>query len=154
MKFMMNGALTLGTLDGANIEIRNLVGPENFQVFGLTSDECMNYYLHGGYSAQEAARQDPALQQMVQQLVNGFFRFSGQDYWNIYDALMQQNDEYFVLKDFAAYMDAWQQLCALYDNTALWQQKALVNIAKSGYFSSDRTIREYVRDIWHTRCDN
>ena len=154
MKFMMNGALTLGTLDGANIEIRNLVGPENFQVFGLTSDECMNYYLHGGYSAQETARQDPALQQMVQQLVNGFLRFSGQDYWNIYDALMQQNDEYFVLKDFAAYMDAWQQLCALYDNTALWQQKALVNIAKSGYFSSDRTIREYVRDIWHTRCDN
>ena len=154
MKFMMNGALTLGTLDGANIEIRNLVGPENFQVFGLTLDECMNYYLHGGYSAQETARQDPALQQMVQQLVNGFLRFSGQDYWNIYDALMQQNDEYFVLKDFAAYMDAWQQLCALYDNTALWQQKALVNIAKSGYFSSDRTIREYVRDIWHTRCDN
>ena len=77
MKFMMNGALTLGTLDGANIEIRNLVGPENFETFGLTSDECMDYYLHGGYSAQQMLQQDASLKQMVDQLVNGFLRLLG-----------------------------------------------------------------------------
>lgn len=151
MKFMMNGALTLGTLDGANIEIRDLVGADNFQSFGLTSDECMDYYLHGGYSAQQMLQEDISLRQITEQLINGFFQFSGQSYWNVYDALIQQNDEYFVLKDFASYMDAWSKLCALYDDSTLWQQKALVNIAKSGYFSSDRTIIEYVRDIWHTR---
>ena len=151
MKFMMNGALTLGTLDGANIEIRNLVGPENFETFGLTSDECMDYYLHGGYSAQQMLQQDASLKQMVDQLVNGFLASSGQAYWNVYDALVQQNDEYFVLKDFAPYMDAWSRLCELYGDQAAWQRKALINIAKSGYFSSDRTIVEYVRDIWHTR---
>ncbi len=151
MKFMMNGALTLGTLDGANIEIRELVGADNFQTFGLTSDECMNFYLHGGYSAQQTAQNDPALQQIVDQLVNGFFNFSGQAYWNVYDALMQRNDEYFVLKDFASYMEGWGNLCALYGNQNNWQRKALINIARSGYFSSDRTIIEYTRDIWHTR---
>lgn len=150
MKFMMNGALTLGTLDGANIEIRQLVGDENFQTFGMNSDECMELYLHGGYSAQRTLQTDPALHQIVDQLINGFFQFSGQAYWNIYDALIQQNDEYFVLKDFASYMDSWSSLCALYADLEGWQRKALINIAKSGYFSSDRTIAEYVRDIWHT----
>ena len=150
MKFMMNGALTLGTLDGANIEIRELVGAENFQTFGMTSDECMDLYLHGGYSAQQTAQANPDLRQIVDQLVNGFFGFSGQAYWNIYDALMQSNDEYFVLKDFTSYMDGWHQLCSLYGDQQVWQHKALANIAKSGYFSSDRTILEYTRDIWHT----
>ena len=151
MKFMMNGALTLGTLDGANIEIRELVSEENFQTFGMTSDECMDLYLHGGYSAHQTAQADPALRQIVDQLVNGFFGFSGQAYWNVYDALMQSNDEYFVLKDFASYMDGWNSLCTLYGDQNEWQKKALINIAKSGYFSSDRTIIEYTRDIWHTR---
>ena len=153
MKFMMNGAVTLGTLDGANVEIRNLVGDGNITIFGLTADEAMHYYVNGGYSAAEECRKDPRLETITNQLINGFFQKSGCDFWGIYDALLQHNDEYFVLRDFDAYMKAWLSLDESYRDTACWGGMSLTNIAKSAFFSSDRTIREYAGDIWHTRCD-
>lgn len=150
MKFMMNGAITLGTLDGANVEIRDLVGDDNITIFGLTADEAMQYYINGGYSASEECRKDPRLETITNQLINGFFKNSGCDFWGIYDALLQHNDEYFVLRDFDAYMKAWHSLDGIYTDTVKWGAISLVNIAKSAFFSSDRTIREYAGEIWHT----
>ena len=153
MKFMMNGAVTLGTLDGANVEIRDLVGDDNITIFGLTAEETMRYYVQGGYSAVEETRRDPRLARMTDQLVNGFFSRSGQDFWGIHDALLQHNDEYFVLGDFDAYLKAWLSMEKLYGDPAKWGAMSLHNIAMSAFFSSDRTIREYAEQIWHTRCD-
>ena len=153
MKFMMNGAVTLGTLDGANVEIRGLVGDDNIQIFGLTADEAMQYYLNGGYSSAEECRKDPRLETITNQLISGFFQKSGWDFWGIYDALLQHNDEYFVLRDFDAYMKAWHGLDRIYSDSARWGSMSLTNIAKSSFFSSDRTIREYAEEIWHTRYD-
>ncbi|MGI6020536.1 MAG: glycogen/starch/alpha-glucan phosphorylase [Lachnospiraceae bacterium] len=151
MKFMMNGAITLGTMDGANIEINSLVGDENMQTFGLSSDETMNYYLHGGYSAAAKCAEDPRLAKMTEQLINGFFGKCGYDFWEIYDALLKHNDEYFVLGDFDSYYKAWENLGRIYEDKMRWGGMSLTNIAKSAYFSSDRTIMEYAQDIWHTK---
>jgi len=148
MKFMMNGALTLGTLDGANVEIRNLVGDDNIFIFGQTAEEAMEIYRNGGYDARAVAEADASLRQISAQLTNGFFRDSGWDFHGIADALLNRNDEYFVLKDFRPYVDAWEALGRLYLDRRAWNEKSLVNIAKSGYFSSDRTIREYADEIW------
>jgi len=153
MKFMMNGAVTLGTMDGANVEIHDLVGDDNIQIFGLSADEAMAYYLNGGYSAQEECRKDARLETITNQLVNGFFRKSNYDFWGIYDALLQHNDEYFVLRDFDSYTKAWRGLDEIYGDAARWGAMSLTNIAKSSFFSSDRTIREYAEEIWHTRYD-
>jgi starch phosphorylase len=153
MKFMMNGAITLGTLDGANVEIRDLVGDENMKIFGLTADDAMNYYINGGYSAADECERDPRLKTITEQLINGFFSRFGCDFWGIHDALLQHGDEYFVLRDFDAYMKAWHELDDIYSDRAHWGQMALHNIAKSGYFSSDRTIREYAGEIWNIRID-
>ncbi len=152
MKFMFNGAVTLGTLDGANLEIREKAGEENFQAFGMSSDEVMSYYVNGGYSAMETAGADPRLKRITDQLVDGFFGKYG-SFWGIYDALLHYNDEYFVLKDFASYIDAWQRLDGIYGDKERWEAMSLANIAGAGYFSSDRCISEYCRDIWHTRYD-
>ena len=152
MKFMMNGAITLGTMDGANVEIHNLVGDNNMMIFGLSSDETENYFLHGGYSAKAVMEADERLTKIVSQLVDGTFDRSGKQFWGIYDALLQQNDEYFVLKDFDSYMDAFNKLSRLYGDKEAWNRMSLVNIAKSYYFSSDRTIREYANEIWHAPC--
>ena len=153
MKFMMNGAVTLGTMDGANVEISGLVGMDNITIFGLNSDEVMNYYVNGGYSSREQCKSDARLEKMVSQLTDGTFRQSGQDFWGIYDALMQHNDEYFVLRDFDSYMKAWKSMDKAYSDTIGWGNMSIVNIARSAFFSSDRTIREYADDIWHTRYD-
>ena len=149
MKFMFNGAITLGTLDGANIEILQQVGPDNICIFGLTADQVMNYYQQGGYLAFDECQADSRLQRIVEQLINGHFAGLGGDFWGIYDTLLRNNDEYFVLKDFDAYLTAWQQLSALYQQQPLWQKISLCNIANAGYFSSDRTIKEYAEQIWH-----
>lgn len=149
MKFMFNGAITLGTLDGANIEILQQVGPDNICIFGLTADEVMNYYLNGGYLAFDECMADSRLQRIVEQLINGHFAGLGGDFWGIYDTLLRNNDEYFVLKDFDAYLAAWQQLSVLYQQPQVWQKISLCNIANAGYFSSDRTIKEYAEQIWH-----
>lgn len=148
MKFMMNGALTIGTLDGANIEIRDEVGEENIFTFGLTPEEVLNYYQNGGYRSLDYYHHNKYIQQVLEQLVNGFFPNIGSDFEMIYDSLLMQNDEFFVLKDFSTYMNEQSNLGKAYMEKDSWYEKSVINIAKSGYFSSDRTIQEYASDIW------
>ena len=150
MKFMMNGALTLGTMDGANVEINQLVGDENMAIFGLSSDETMNYYVNGGYSAVEECERDPRLKKMMDQLVDGTFDASGCNFWGLRDALLQHNDEFFVLKDFDSYNKAWERLGQIHSDEMKWGAMSLTNIARSAFFSSDRTIKEYAEVIWQT----
>ena len=148
VKFMMNGAITLGTMDGANVEINQLVGDDNMGIFGFSSDEVENFYNHGGYSAQRCVDNDPRLARMTEQLVNGFFSRCGYDFWGIHDALFRSNDEYFVLGDFDSYVKAWENMDRIYSDKERWSRMSLANIANSAFFSSDRTIREYAEDIW------
>ena len=148
MKFMMNGAITLGTLDGANVEIADLVGEENIKIFGLRTEEVDRYRWEGSYLAWDVYNNDPRLKKVVDHLVDGTFaRLSG-GFDLIYDNVMRHNDQFFVLKDFAAYVDAWHNLEKLYRDKAAWGKISVHNTARSGYFSSDRTIEDYVRDIW------
>lgn len=146
MKFMFNGAVTLGTLDGANIEILEQVGRENMQIFGLTAEQVADYYLRGGYLSFDECRADLRLQQICDRLIDGSL---GADFWGVYDTLLRNNDEYFVLKDFDAYFEAWRGLGAKYADQKLWRPMALRNIAAAGYFSSDRVVNEYFDEIWN-----
>ena len=147
MKFMMNGAVTLGTLDGANVEILERVGAENIAIFGLTSEETERFTTQGGYNARECAENDPVLARVLAHLTDGSL---GSRFWDLEDALLKYNDEFFVLRDFAPYLAAWDSLAGETGNLS-FQRKALVNIARSGWFSSDRAVAEYVRDIWKIR---
>ena len=147
MKFMLNGALTLGTLDGANVEILERVGAENISIFGLTSEETERFTTQGGYNARECAESDPVLARVLAHLTDGSL---GSKFWDLEDALLKYNDEFFVLRDFAPYLAAWDALAGETGNLS-FQRKALVNIAKSGWFSSDRAVAEYVSDIWKIR---
>ena len=153
MKFMYNGAITLGTLDGANVEISSLVGPENISIFGLSAEEVMNYNTKGGYIAYDTCHADKRLEKICSQLIDGTFKAAGTNFYGIHDALLKANDEYFVLKDFDAYMKAWRGLSEIYPDTARWGKMSLNNIANAGFFSSDRTIAQYCDEIWHTHCD-
>ena len=148
MKFMMNGALTLGTLDGANVEIKELVGEDNIGIFGLKAEQVMSFYQKGGYHSWDEYHQQPRIKRVLDQLLSGFFDEGEGDFRIIYDSLLRDNDEFFVLKDFQAYLDAWHRLCRLYREPDEWYGKSLVNIAKSGFFASDRTIKQYTQDIW------
>lgn len=148
MKFMMNGAIIVGTLDGANIEIRDAVGCENIITFGLTDKEVLTFYHHGGYDAWEVYHSDERIKTILEQLVNGFLPANQGEFRNIYASLLHHNDEFFVLKDFAPYADAQRKIDALFLNKYLWLKKCTINIAHSGNFSSDRTIVEYAKDIW------
>ena len=148
MKFMMNGAVTLGTMDGANVEIHQLVGDSNIGIFGYTSDEVENFYRYGGYSAQQFIDNDPRIRRMTDQLVDGFFSRSDYNFWGIRDALTTSNDEFFVLGDFDPYVKKWEELDKIYSDKEKWQAMSLANIANSAFFSSDRTIREYAEEIW------
>ncbi|MBM7649733.1 starch phosphorylase [Bacillus ectoiniformans] len=148
MKFMMNGALTVGTLDGANIEILEQVGKENIFIFGLKAEEVMKFEREGGYRSMDYYHHDKQIQQTLDQLVDGFLNDNGQ-FGMIYDSLLMENDQYFVLKDFAAYRDIQQQAGQIYaSDHKRWLKMAVQNISQSGYFSSDRTISEYAKDIW------
>lgn len=149
MKFMMNGAVTLGTMDGANVEIYDLVGKDNIQIFGYSSEETERFYRHGGYFAKAVYENDVRLEKMLAQLVDDTFEKSGEKFWGIYDALIKQNDEYFVLGDFDSYFNAWLELDKKYSDRMRWSKMSLANIANSSYFSSDRTIKEYADEIWH-----
>jgi starch phosphorylase len=149
MKFMMNGAITLGTMDGANVEINQLVGDSNMGIFGFTAEEVDNFYKHGGYSAYNTINADPRLARMKDQLVNGFFSRCNYNFWGIHDALLHANDEYFVLGDFDSYVKAWEKMDKIYSDRNKWNKMSLANIAGSAFFSSDRTIKEYAEDIWH-----
>ena len=146
MKFMMNGAITLGTLDGANVEINELAGKGNNVIFGLTEQE-VRETRENEYQAWDVYNEDEELKAVVDSLVNNTWLTSN-EFKIIYDELMYGNDEYLVLKDFRAYLEAHEVIATLYQDKARWAKMALVNIAQSGYFSSDRTIKEYVRDIW------
>ncbi|MFP7300465.1 glycogen/starch/alpha-glucan phosphorylase [Neobacillus niacini] len=148
MKFMINGALTVGTMDGANIEIHELVGDENIFTFGLSADEVLHYYQHGGYQSIEYYHHDSRIRQAVDQLVNGFFPGVYNEFEPIFDSLLEENDQYFVLKDFASYADTQKKIGETFRNQQVWQKKCLINIAHAGYFSSDRTIKEYADHIW------
>lgn len=148
MKFMMNGAITIGTLDGANVEIKEAVGNDNMFIFGLMADEVLGYMREGGYKSFDQYYANSNLKLCVDQLVNGFFETAGEEFRVIFDSLLLYNDEFFVLKDFNAYLEAYERLQTCYADKEHWHRMALVNIAKSGVFSSDRTIREYADQIW------
>ena len=149
MKFMMNGALTLGTLDGANVEINELVGKDDIFVFGMTSEEVNNIYQKGGYNPKKIYEQDSEIRILLDQLVNGFFEDVDRlEFKEIFDNLVH-NDRYFVLKDYQAYKHASHLANEAYKDRHQWAKKALINIAKSGIFSSDRSIKDYANTIWH-----
>lgn len=148
MKFMMNGAITIGTLDGANIEIRNEIGDENMFIFGLTADQVLDYYQDGRYNAWDEYNNDPRIKKILEQLNNSLFHEEAGEFRSIYEALLYDNDEFFVLKDFSFYVDAQSRLDEKYRDKKRWAKMAITNIAHSGKFSSDRTIREYTKDIW------
>ena len=152
MKFMMNGALTIGTLDGANVEMAEMVGQENMFIFGLTADEVIHYYTHGGYSAQDLYHGDPRIRQVIDELLMlGDLSKENSEFHDLYYSIMTSNDEFFVLKDFEPYVEAQELVDLTYRNPQEWQRKAIINIAHSGKFSSDRTIAEYATEIWKLR---
>ncbi|MEG0684584.1 MAG: glycogen/starch/alpha-glucan phosphorylase, partial [Coprobacillus sp.] len=148
MKFMMNGAVTIGTLDGANVEIAEQVGDDNVVIFGLKDNEVNELRRHGQYSAWDYYNNDTHIKRVVDSLVDGTFHESREEFRMIFDELMNRNDEYFLFADFESYIKAQEKINDLYKDRAVWSKMCLVNIAKSGYFSSDRTIEDYVADIW------
>ncbi len=148
MKLMMNGALTIGTLDGANVEIGELVGEDNIFTFGLTSEEVFNYQREGEYRARDYYNNDRRLRNVMDLLVNQHFSGGDVEFKDIFYSLLYNNDEYFVLKDFDSYIHAQNRVQETYQNQTDWLSKSIVNIAQSGMFSSDRTIQEYAKDIW------
>jgi len=148
MKFMMNGAITLGTLDGANIEIKDAVGEENIIIFGLTADEVINYSKNGGYRSLDLYNNNPRIKRVIDQLLNGFLDVSPSEFMNIYNHLITYNDEFFVLKDFEDYSKAQDKIDKLYRDKDKWNEMAIINVAASGQFSSDNTIIRYAKEIW------
>ncbi|WP_042332159.1 glycogen/starch/alpha-glucan phosphorylase [Desulfosporosinus orientis] len=148
MKFMLNGALTLGTLDGANVEIREAVGEENIFIFGLTAEEALTYTHSGGYKPWDEYHSNPDLKICVDHLKGSFFEDAGEEFRMLYDSLMIYHDEFFILKDFPAYLAKYGEMQELYGHPQEWNKISLLNIANSGFFSSDRTIREYADWIW------
>ncbi|AQM60545.1 glycogen/starch/alpha-glucan phosphorylase [Clostridium baratii] len=151
MKFMMNGAITVATLDGANIEIRDEVKDENIIIFGLTSKEVLDYYQNGGYSSLDIYNTNNRVRSVVDDLINGKYSEDRNKFKDIYDNLITYNDEFFVLRDFDSYIKAHEKVDKLYRNEAVWGRMCGINIARSGIFSSDRTIREYAKDIWNVK---
>ena len=155
MKFMLNGAPTLGTMDGANVEIVEEVGIENAFIFGLSSDEVINFENHGGYDPYEIYNNDPEVRRVVEQLVDGTYSHGDSEmYRDLYNSLLKpiggnRADMYFILKDFRSYAEAQTRVEAAYRDRDRWAKMALLNTACCGKFSSDRTIQEYVDDIWH-----
>ena len=154
MKFMLNGAPTLGTMDGANVEIVEEVGAENAFIFGLSSDEVINYENNGGYDPNVIYNTDEEIRQVLMQLLNGTFSSDTELFRDLYDSLLNTKntdraDRYFILADFRSYAEAQKRVEAAYKDEKGWAKKALLNTACSGKFTSDRTIQEYVDDIWH-----
>ncbi len=149
MKFMMNGAVTIATLDGANVEILNEVGEDNIVLFGLTEPEVYELYESGSYNAMELYGHDLRIKRVLDQLVDGSFGGNDEEFRIIYDALTKHNDEYFVLKDFDSYAAAHARINQYYRDGSLWAKMSIMNIGSSGIFSSDRTIMEYASGIWN-----
>ena len=155
MKFMLNGALTLGTMDGANVEIVDEVGEENAFIFGLSSDEVINYENNGGYNPMDIFNSDMDIRKVLMQLINGFYSPDDPERFRpIYNSLLNTQetdvaDRYFILKDFKSYAAAQKRVEEAYRNQEGWAKSAMLNVANVGKFTSDRTIEEYVQDIWH-----
>ena len=155
MKFMLNGALTIGTMDGANVEMAEEVGKENMFIFGASADEIINLENKGGYNPMDIFNNDQDIRRVLMQLINGYY--SPQDpelFRDIYNSLLNTQssdraDTYFILKDFRSYAEAHKKIDQAYRDEKWWARTAMLNTASSGKFSSDRTIEEYVRDIWH-----
>jgi len=148
MKFMMNGAITVATLDGANIEIKDEVTDDNIVIFGLNADEVLNYYQYGGYKSIDIYNSDGRVKRVIDDLVNGKYHNDKERFRSIYENLITYNDEFFVLQDFDSYLKAQDKVDTLYRDTNKWQRMCGINIAHSGIFSSDRTIEEYATGIW------
>ena len=154
MKFMLNGAITLGTMDGANVEIVNEVGAENAQIFGLSSDEVIRFENEGGYDPMEIFNNDQEIRDVLMELING--KYSPEDtemFRDIYNSLLNNDggrraDTYFILKDFRSYAEAQRKIDERYRDTNGWAKTVMTNTAKAGKFSSDRTIEEYAKEIW------
>lgn len=151
MKFMMNGAITIATMDGANVEMYEVLGDENIVIFGLSAKEVLDYYKNRCYFPQDIYKNDMRVNRIINQLTNGFLDVPSREFNNIYDSLMVNNDEYFVLKDFDSYVKAHGKIDQLYRNKNKWSETCIVNIAKSGVFSSDNTIMEYSKEIWNAK---
>lgn len=151
MKFMLNGALTIGTLDGANIEIRDAVGDEHFFKFGLTVEEVLRYYENGGYNSWDVYNNNYKVKRILDSLIDGSLFGTKDRFKPIYDALLNHNDQYFVLEDFCEYVKTQEAVDKKFRDKSAWYESSIVNIAGAGKFSSDRTIREYVNDIWKIR---
>ena len=157
MKFMLNGALTIGTMDGANVEMAEEVGKENMFIFGASADEIINLENYGGYNPMDIFNNDQDIRRVLMQLINGYY--SPQDpelFRDIYNSLLNTQssdraDTYFILKDFRSYAEAHKKIDQAYRDEKWWARTAMLNTASSGKFSSDRTIEEYVRDIWHLK---
>jgi len=155
MKFMLNGALTLGTMDGANVEIVEEVGSENAFIFGMSSDEVIRYEKEGGYNPMEIFNNNYEIRRVLMQLINGYYSPQNPELFrDIYNSLLNTQssdraDTYFILKDFPSYAEAQRRIDQAYRDEAWWAKAAILNVACSGKFTSDRTIEEYVKDIWH-----
>ena len=149
MKFMMNGAVTLGTLDGANVEIAERVGDENCVIFGMKVEDINKLKADNSYHAWDYYNNDFRIKKVVDSLTDGTFASSREEFKLIFDELMSHNDEYYLLADFDSYVKAQEKINELYKDRDNWAKMCIMNIAMSGYFSSDRTIEDYVKDIWH-----
>ena len=155
MKFMLNGALTLGTMDGANVEIVEEVGEENAFIFGMSSDEVIEHEQKRDYDPMQIFNQDQDIRKVLMQLINGYYAPDDSErFRDLYNSLLntqctQYADTYFILADFRSYAEAQKRVMKAYQDEAGWAKSAILNIAHSGKFSSDRTIEEYVKDIWH-----
>jgi starch phosphorylase len=147
MKFMLNGALTLGTMDGANVEIVEEVGIENALIFGMSADEVMKYEHEGGYYPRDIFNNNQAVRRVLTQLVDGTYSSDTELFRELYDSLLNQ-DQYFILKDFDSYCEAHKRVNEWYKNEAAWAKSAMLNTACVGKFTSDRTIEEYAKEIW------
>ena len=152
MKFMLNGAITLGTMDGANVEIVQEVGKENAEIFGLSSDEVINFENNGGYDPMDIYNNDADIREVLEELVNGKFCENREMFRDIYNSLLtsqgRRADTYFILKDFRSYAEAQKRINERYKDQTAWAKTVMMNVAKSGKFSSDRTIEEYATEIW------
>ena len=155
MKFMLNGAVTIGTMDGANVEMYEEVGEENIFIFGLSSDEVINYEQNGGYDPNVIFNNNADIRKVLMQLVNGTYQPSDPELFrDLYNSLLNTQctskaDTYFILKDFESYAETQKKIEEAYNDRKRWNKMAIMNVARAGKFSSDRTIQEYVDDIWH-----
>ena len=151
---MLNGAVTLGTMDGANVEIVEEVGAENAVIFGMSSDEVINYEKNGGYDPMEIFNNDMEIRRVLMQLINGYYAPNDPEMFrDIYNSLLNtyssdRADTYFILKDFRAYHEAQMKMEEFYRDEKRWAKAAILNVANSGKFRSDRTLPEYVDDLW------